>query len=271
MFLAAYVLTYAASRPIRVLAIGNSFSEDAVEQNLYELAAAQGDSLVIGNAYIGGCSINRHLDMVASGKAAYRYRKIVGGVKTTRPNVSLDEIIRDDQWNLITLQQASHDSGLPDTYARLGELKQHVLDVAVNKDVQIAFHMTWAYAQNSTHQGFRHYDNDQQKMYDMICSAVRQAIHATGIEYVIPSGIAIQNARHMMGDVLCRDGYHLQLTYGRYTAACVWCEFITGKSVVGNPYIPEGMSRDVARMCQKAAHKAIKQSRKTFQIKNKWK
>ena len=47
---------------IKVLAIGNSFSEDAVEQYLYELAASQGDSLVIGNAYIGGCSLEMHLD-----------------------------------------------------------------------------------------------------------------------------------------------------------------------------------------------------------------
>lgn len=52
------VVSADAARVIKVLAIGNSFSEDAVEQYLYELAAAQGDSLVIGNAYIGGCSID---------------------------------------------------------------------------------------------------------------------------------------------------------------------------------------------------------------------
>ena len=51
-----------SGKVIKVLAIGNSFSEDAVEQYLYELAAAQGDSLIIGNAYIGGCSLEMHLD-----------------------------------------------------------------------------------------------------------------------------------------------------------------------------------------------------------------
>ena len=40
------------AKVIKVLTIGNSFSQDAVEQYLYELAAAQGDSLIIGNAYI---------------------------------------------------------------------------------------------------------------------------------------------------------------------------------------------------------------------------
>ena len=50
--LIAFAVMGSGKRVIKVLAIGNSFSEDAVEQYLYELAAAQGDSLVIGNAYL---------------------------------------------------------------------------------------------------------------------------------------------------------------------------------------------------------------------------
>ena len=37
-----------SAKTIRVLAIGNSFSEDAVEQYLYELCAENGDQLIIG-------------------------------------------------------------------------------------------------------------------------------------------------------------------------------------------------------------------------------
>ena len=40
-------------KDIRILAIGNSFSEDAIEQYLYELALEGGDNLIIGNAYRG--------------------------------------------------------------------------------------------------------------------------------------------------------------------------------------------------------------------------
>lgn len=40
---------------IKVLAIGNSFSADAVEQELYGLLVAAGyDDIIIGNMYIGG-------------------------------------------------------------------------------------------------------------------------------------------------------------------------------------------------------------------------
>ena len=81
-----------AKRIVRVLAIGNSFSEDAVEHYLYELAAAQGDSLVIGNAYIPGCPLDRHWDNALTGKKAYRYRKIVGGVQQPRRIPTLQQL-----------------------------------------------------------------------------------------------------------------------------------------------------------------------------------
>ena len=45
---------------LRLLCIGNSFTEDAVEQNLHEIAAADGHVLIVGNMYIGGCSLEKH-------------------------------------------------------------------------------------------------------------------------------------------------------------------------------------------------------------------
>ena len=39
---------YAQQKTVRILAIGNSFSQDAVEQYLHELAEAEGISTIIG-------------------------------------------------------------------------------------------------------------------------------------------------------------------------------------------------------------------------------
>ena len=52
-----------AAKPdtLKVLAIGNSFSEDAVEQHLSGLARAEGLNVIICNMYIGGCSFERHV------------------------------------------------------------------------------------------------------------------------------------------------------------------------------------------------------------------
>ena len=42
------------ARTIKILAIGNSFSEDAIEQYLHEIADADGIETIIGNLLIGG-------------------------------------------------------------------------------------------------------------------------------------------------------------------------------------------------------------------------
>ena len=68
-----------SAKQIKLLTIGNSFSQDAVEQYLYELADANGDTIIIGNMYIGGCSLERHYRYSMSNSADYSYRKITDG------------------------------------------------------------------------------------------------------------------------------------------------------------------------------------------------
>lgn len=51
---------------VKILAIGNSFSADAVEQELYGLFEAVGQKVVIGNMYIGGCPLETHAANAAS-------------------------------------------------------------------------------------------------------------------------------------------------------------------------------------------------------------
>ena len=245
------------AKVVKVLAIGNSFSEDAVEQNLYELAAAQGDSLVIGNAYIGGCSIDRHYQNLMGDSALYRYRKIVGGTMAERKKVALRTVIQDEQWDIITLQQASPLSGIPTSYTNLAQLKRLVQSYTSNLHIQFVWHMTWAYAEDFTSANFKAYGFDQRRMYSAIVNTVQQVLPAVGIHQVIPSGTAIQLARYRLGDILNRDGYHLSYTLGRYTAACTWCEFLTGRIVDGNRYHPETITDEEAQLCQQAAHEAI--------------
>ncbi|MCR4582571.1 MAG: DUF4886 domain-containing protein [Prevotella sp.] len=245
-----------SARVIKVLAIGNSFSQDATEQYLYELAIAQGDSLIIGNAYIGGCSIDRHYDNLQTGKADYAYRKVVAGVRSEHKNSDLLSIIRDEQWDIISLQQASPLSGIPTSYKNLAQLKRLVQSYTTNLHVEFVWHMTWAYAEDYVSNNYKAYDNDQRTMYKAIVSTMQNVLPAVGIQRVIPSGTAIQLGRYAMGDILNRDGYHLSLTLGRYLAACTWCEFLTGRIVDGNPYHPDTITDEEAMMCQQAAHEA---------------
>lgn len=253
------ILSFATAQAklIKVLAIGNSFSEDAVEQYLYDLAKAQGDSLVIGNAFIPACSINMHYDNMKSSARRYAYRKIVGGVKTEEKKVSLQRIILDEPWDIITLQQCSLLSGLSESYRNLPALHRAVKLLATNQNVQIWWHMTWAYAKSFSNANFEIYDNDQDKMFKGIINCVRNEVPKANISRIIPTGTAIRLIRRHKGDTLNRDGQHLSLTLGRYTAACTWCEALTGRSVDGNRYHPSTITTDDAKLCQLEAHEAI--------------
>ena len=242
---------------IKVLAIGNSFSEDAVEHYLYQLAKAQGDSLVIGNAYIPACTISMHLSFLNASANKYAYRKIVGGERTEEKRVNLQRIILDEPWDIITLQQASLVSGLPDSYKNLPSLQRQVKLLATNHDVQIWWHMTWAYAKSFKNALFEVYGSDQQRMYNDIVNCLRTEVPKANIQHVIPSGMAIRLMRYHKGDTMNRDGQHLSYTLGRYAVACTWCEMLTGKNVDGNKYWPTTIKMDDAKLCQLVAHEAI--------------
>lgn len=246
---------------IRILAIGNSFSEDAAEDYLDDLARAADVKVIIGNLYIGGCSLETHWNNALNNSANYEYRKIdIHGNKTKTKDYKLIDAITDEKWDYITFQQASPYSGQYDTFFPfLPNLVKYTKEHSTNPDVQFALHMTWAYAQNSTHQGFANYDNDQMTMYNAITYANYWAAEDAGIETIIPSGTAIQNGRtSILGDTFCRDGYHLNLKYGRYAAACVWLEKLLGIPAADNTFMPEGMSEEEANIAKAAAHYAVK-------------
>ncbi len=251
---------YAQQKTVRILAIGNSFSQDAVEQYLHELAEAEGISTIIGNMFIGGCSLERHVKNARDNAPAYAYRKIgTDGKKREKGKMSLETVLADEDWDYVSLQQASPFSGMYETYeASLPELIEYV-KARLPKKTKLMLHQTWAYASTSKHSGFKNYNCNQLTMYQAIADAVKKAAKANKIKIVIPSGTAIQNARtSFIGDHLNRDGYHLDVKIGRYTAACTWFERIFKHNVVGNPYTPEGLDEARKAVAQKAAHAAVK-------------
>lgn len=266
-----WVQTLSAQQALKILAIGNSFSVDAAESYVDDLAKADGVQLIIGNMYIGGCSLERHWLNAEKDSEAYTYRKIVNGDTTVIAKQKLKTAIQDEDWDYITFQQASTYSGLIDSYfPYLPNLLAYTKDLTTNPKVQFAIHQTWAYAANSKHKGFVNYNNDQMQMYQAIVSTGKEAAKKVGIKLIIPAGTAIQNGRtSFVGDKFTRDGYHLSLGLGRFTAACTWYEFFLKKPVMKNTYIPPGVSQEQAMVAKKAAHLAVKKPFKVTSMEKK--
>jgi hypothetical protein len=246
---------------IRVLCIGNSFSWDAVETELVPLCDAAGVQVEIHNLYYGGCSLQQHAEFMLKDTAAYSHRVCTNACpRLVKDTITLKQALRDGGYDYISLQQASHDSGVRSTYEPWLTMLVDTVR-AYQPKAQLCWMQTWAYSQDATHWAFERYHNSQAEMWDSIRSCTRYVqerfeILDIGLK-VLPCGAAIQHARETkLGDTLCRDGYHLSHDYGRYTAACVWYELLTGKDVRRNPYRNDRMTRQQARITKKAAHKA---------------
>ncbi len=267
MLLACVSVRAAQKDTLRILAIGNSFSWNAVEQNLSAIALSDGKCAIIGNMYIGGCSLERHWNNAQTDNTDYSYRKINQyDVKTSKGKVTLAEALADEPWDIVTFQQASHFSGFPETYEPyLTELIRYV-KARVPAYTKLYWHQTWAYATTSTHRAFPDYDKDQLKMYGMIMAASSKACKDHRLK-VIPCGTTMQNLRGtFVGDNVTTDGFHLNYL-GRYAAACTWYQVLFGEEVVGNAFRPQYLTEEEVLAAQEAAAAAVKKPFKVSPVK----
>ena len=176
---------------LRILCIGNSFSVDATEQELLPMAEAEGVNLMIGNMMIGGCSLERHANSLLQHISDYSYRELRNGRRDVYENTTLNDALRKYKWDIITMQQASHFSGMWETYEPwLGILIDSVK--AICPDARLAWHMTWAYSQDSNHGGFKNYNCSQQEMYSRICDCAEKVMEKYPFDIFIPVGKAVQ-------------------------------------------------------------------------------
>ena len=205
---------------LKILTIGNSFSSDCM-QFVYDIAEAAGvEKIKLGNLYISGCSLNKHLTNLKADSADYTYYTNDDGAWISEKNFKLTDAVKEENWDFISFQQSSPRSGIAKYYTDIENIVPLVEALCTNPKVEFIWHMTWAYQQDTTNSSFSSYNNDQMTMYNMIIGAVQQHIvPCKKITRIVPNGTAIQNARtSYVGDELTRDGYHLSKQEGRLIA-----------------------------------------------------
>lgn len=253
---------------LKILMIGNSFSDDT-SYHLWKIAHSAGvDNVTVGNLYIGGCSIDTHFENATKTAKAYEYRLTDNqkkGVYKTTKNTSSASALQSENWDFVSFQQASDKSGNPSSFGALPELLAWAKNLC--PDAQFVWNMTWAYQSNSTHSGFKHYNNDQTVMYNAIIGVLNARILTNeSIDLISPTGTAIQNARAVLGDTATRDGYHLAFegdmgtgTYNaRYLAALTFFGALTGVSLDKVTYTPDNVDATTKAVLLTAASSAIR-------------
>lgn len=224
---------------IKILAIGNSFSQDATYY-LHKIAAADHVDVKVVNLYIGGCSLERHWNNIESAAAEYLYEE---NGESNEKYVSIQEALGMEKWDYIVTQQASHDSGLIETYHPYIE---YITDYVKEKcpEAEFLLQETWGYEIDSLHPLFDRYHHCQKEMYQRLSEAYRAVAEQLGLR-LIPCGDVVQALRKKEpfvyergGMSICRDGFHMNVIYGRYLLAATWYKTLFGASVSDNTYIP---------------------------------
>lgn len=230
----------AAVKSIRILAIGNSFSDNALKY-LPALAKELGiEEIIVGKLYRGSCSIDRHWTDAQAGNSYERFDLNLGDgwVRYTGSQATLDYALALYDWDIITMQQVSSTSGVPSSLGNLQNLIDYVNARKTNPNAKLYWHMTWAYSQFTTHSGFANYDKDQMTMYNAIVNTTKECILTNDcFTGVIPAGTAVQNYRGndfknetIETTYITTDGYHLK-NYSEVLAAMTWIRTLTGLSL----------------------------------------
>jgi hypothetical protein len=256
-----------APKHVKLLAIGNSFSGNAT-RHLPQIVAAAGDKLTFRTISIGGCPLEKHWKN-ATNKDARAWAALTA-----------------EDWDFITIQQYSMHSFKPETYQPFAK-KLHAYLKQQRPKSEILVHETWAYRADDPlfKEGFA-----QQDMYWKVRGAYEAVAAELGCR-VLPVGDAFENARRdaawggvfpdpaferknakppalpdqtrslhsgykWAGQSLKYDGHHAN-TRGEYLGGAVWYEFMFGHSVVGNSYVPPGMTKEDVAILQRIAHATV--------------
>lgn len=227
---------------LRILMIGNSFTEDATEYigGLIKNSPIDSRTCCVYVLTQGGAELKTWCLKYEDDTVSVSIRRKGGNLLMPVTKGSVRDILH-QQWDIVSIQQVSMHSNNINTFTPwLQNLIGYIQTDCTNEAVKICWHETWSYDVGKQSSG----PKGEAGWYSIV-STVEEVQRITGIELIIPSGTAIQNARNTMLNTphsLTRDGQHIAYGVGQYILACTVFEAlfypVYGVSVFGNNYRP---------------------------------
>lgn len=245
---------------VKLLTIGNSFADNAVEF-LPEFARAGGKQLTVFKANLGGHSLAQHVSYLEtfeknpSDPKGHPYKQLMDSRSHEKKNFSLREALESDDWDVVTIQQVSNLSFKPETYQPYaGTLINYIHKYAPHAVILV--HETWAYPEDYLAK-FKADNLDQETMYARLKAAYQKLAGENGLQ-IIPVGDAFQIARSQpVPFSLNVAGDKHANAKGKYLAAAVFYEMIFGDNVETVPATRKDISSDEAATLRRIAHQAV--------------
>ena len=250
---------------MKILCIGNSFSVD-VSTYVHQIAKAAGYDIDIYGLYIGGCPIKEHWRLLNSKEPLYEF--YINGEKTPTMKCGIIDGLTYTKYDYITFQQVSSSSWDPNTY--FPELPLLMEGVRKYSDAKYLLHKTWSYAKNFHNEHYGSDPLDQAAMDKDVKHAYEVVSEKVGIKNIIPSGTCISLARQKYGDILNRDGFHLN-ELGRTLTGILWVMYLLGRTDLDlSNFVPsgytyeygvEGISKEMIPELMEIAKETLKENK----------
>ena len=254
-------------KPIKILAIGNSYSCNTTEY-ISRIAESMGLDITGACLYYQGCMLDRHIrhyeayeklghDAYYAGGNNDKYEAFYVNGVSSMDNRSIQEAVAYTDWDYITLQQTPNSCDNIDKYwtptnpdlTTLYEYVKAELNKNGNKKCEILLNQGWSFSlAMSTNNAYVYYpvdyDNTKdffEKIEETVNKAAEIVKEQEGLKKpldIVPSGKAVQLAKDEFGfgdtygddDSLYADYISHMSNAGRYLTGCVWIETFAAKS-----------------------------------------
>jgi hypothetical protein len=266
--------TPAPRATVKLLTVGNSFADNSTHF-LPELSKAGGKNLILFRANLGGHSLQQHVSYIEAfeanpddPKGSPYQAKVDPVTKQKSGGVSLRTALQKEPWDVVTIQQVSHQAPKYETYQPYaGTLIAYIHKYA--PQAQILVQETWAYPEDCPRYSdpkFPYLQNPE-TMYQGLKAAYSQLSADTGLS-LIPVGDAFHavltgpHPIRMHGKTADGKGDIHANANGEFRGAAMFYEMIFRDSVLSNPYIPQGVTPEDAKMLREVAHETVAKAAK---------
>ncbi len=249
-------------KTLNVLTVGNSFSICLERYFPDVVRSVPGCDVHLETIYIGGCSLERHWNNIATEE--------VDPEKRHFKEFTYRQKFESRDWNVVSIQQSSPLSWKPESFFPFAQdLTNYIRKYAPNAEVVIQ--QTWAYRPDEKR--LEKWGIDQKTMFEKLTDAYSQAADRLALR-VVPMGLAVQKARETQAQPetadqatsFCGpDAYHLNRR-GEYLQACVWFAILFDRPATDVTLVPDGFSPEDAKFLREAAQKAVEEYRQTEKL-----
>lgn len=236
-----------------ILFIGNSFTQDAIENHFLSFINTTGlkDKINIHWMHLGGRTMAQHSAAYIMGSADYYYNiPNYSTLKWTNKGLTpLPQTAKSCEWNLVTIQEhtGNKDAWEWDKYHK-DNIESLIKNITNDQKGAPAFMYVMAVAYGdpafpdiqsySSKQTVlqNNFGSNQLLMYNTIVNRAKKVIAETSVDGVIATGTMLQNLRTTSVNNktsallpradLTRDSYHMDKGISRYGAACTFFESI---------------------------------------------